>query len=62
MIQLCRYKQEMHMYKEELNEIKAKVTAVSQELEVARKQLEEVTSCQQYRSIIIRTPCNSVTS
>ena len=30
------------MYKEELNEIKANLTAVSQELEVARKQLEEV--------------------
>ena len=32
------------MYKEELNEVKANLTAVSQELEVARKQLEEVIS------------------
>lgn len=35
------------MYKEELNEIKANLTAVSKELEVARKQLEEVTSYHQ---------------
>ena len=34
------------MYKEELNEIKAKLTAVSRELEVARKQIVEVTSHQ----------------
>ena len=30
------------MYKEELNETKTNLTAVSQELEVARKQLKEV--------------------
>ena len=30
------------MYKEELNETKMNLTAVSQELEVARKQLKEV--------------------
>lgn len=32
------------MYKEELNGIKANLTVISQELEVARKQLEEVIS------------------
>jgi uncharacterized lipoprotein YehR (DUF1307 family) len=43
-IQLCRYKQETQVYKEELNGIKANITEISQELEVARKQLEEVIS------------------